>query len=94
MPSTMKDEEWRNPRNQRSLELEKAWGDHEETEVVIRTINIIIGGFTRGGTMKFAHKKHFQGVLSLSSEKMKKISKPSSTSKIILRSRRDHPRTQ
>ena len=82
----MKDEEKRNPRNQRTLEPERAWEDQEETEVVTRTINVIAGGFVGGGTTKSVRKKNLQQVLSMISEKMKKSYKPLSTPEIVFSS--------
>ena len=82
----MKDEEKRNPRNQRILELEKAREDQEEAEAVIRNINVIAGGFVGGSMMKSTRKKHLQEVLSLTLEKMKKTYKPSSTLEIVFSS--------
>ena len=77
----MRDEEYRNPKNKRTSE--KAREDQEETEEVIRTINVIARGFAGGGMTKSARKKHLQEVLSLPSEKMKKTHKLSSTPKIV-----------
>ena len=54
--------------------------------MIIRTINAIARGFVGDGMTKSASKKPLQAVQSLSSEKMKKIHRPSSTFKIIFSS--------
>ena len=52
---------------------------------MIRTVNVIAGGFAGGGMTKLARKKHLQEVLSLSSGKIKKP-KPSLALEIVFSS--------
>ena len=80
----MKKEE--TPRAQRIAEPERTQEDREDVEIIIRTINVIVGGVTRGGTTKLAYKKHLQEVLSLSTTMMKKACKLSPILEIIFSS--------
>ena len=52
---------------------------------MIRTVNVIAGGFAGGGMTKLARKKHLQEVLSLSWGKIKKP-KPSLALEIVFSS--------
>ena len=65
----MRDEEYRNPKNKRTSEPEKAREDQEEIEAVTRTINVIAGGFAGGGMTKSACKKTPPGSLELAIRK-------------------------
>ena len=66
------DEERRNPRSQRTSELEGNQGNDEEQ--ITRTVNVIADGFAGGGMTKSSWKKHLQEVLNVSSGKIKKTS--------------------
>ena len=57
--------------SQRTLEQEHNQ-ERDEENPVTRTINIIAGGFPRGGTTKLAWKKHIKEVLNVSSRMIKK----------------------
>ena len=68
------------------MKLDRNLEDRGEVETITRTINVIAGGFVGGHTAKSVCKKHLQEVLSLSTTKMKKIHKPSSTPEIVFSS--------
>ena len=87
-------ERW-NPISQRASEIEGNQGNDEEQ--ITRTINVITGGFARGGTTKSSQKKHLQEILNVSSGKIKKastdVTASTENSILMLRPRRSYSRT-
>ena len=81
----MRDDERWNTRHHRTLKPEKARKGHEKDEIATRNINVIARCFARGGATKSARKRYLQEVLSLSSEKMKKMQRLSSTPEMTFR---------
>ena len=81
----MQDDERRNPRSQKVSE-EILDYENREDELITRTINVIAGAFAGGRATKLTRTKHLQEVLSLSTAKMKKVHKPSTTLEIVFSS--------